>query len=275
MLPSLKHVWQWPVSLDALLVFIERAHSPVSCFIELIRSCRVQYGLRGLHGGWELSQCQGMRNFTDLPPEPSIALAPFTDRLRLAVPAYLTRFKGSSRERTESDLRCYLAWCAGRRLDPLAAQRLHLELYIRWVQEIRRFKPSTVPRRFSVAAGFYRTCVVDGVLEHSPAESGTWTGRGPLPGPHRQRPPGDGHLAEPRHHHLAPGRPCQHRCCPALSRSSPRPVTTDDHEVLNDSAEDLATLCPQSAVALISAVARPWVKVLIVEPSASPWLGVI
>jgi len=25
-------------------------------------------------------------------------------------------------------------------------------------------------RRFSVAAGFYRTCVIDGVLEHSPAE---------------------------------------------------------------------------------------------------------
>jgi integrase len=28
----------------------------------------------------------------------------------------------------------------------------------------------TVSRRFSVAAGFYRTCVIDGVLEHSPAE---------------------------------------------------------------------------------------------------------
>jgi site-specific recombinase XerD len=38
------------------------------------------------------------------------------------------------------------------------------------MQEMRRFKPSTVSRRFSVAAGFYRTCVIDGVLEHSPAE---------------------------------------------------------------------------------------------------------
>ena len=38
------------------------------------------------------------------------------------------------------------------------------------MQEIRRFKPSTVSRRFSVAAGFYRTCVIDGILEHSPAE---------------------------------------------------------------------------------------------------------
>ena len=84
--------------------------------------------------------------------------------------AYLARFKGSSREHTESDLRCYLAWCAERHLDPLAAHRPHLELYIRWMQEIRRFRPSTVSRRFSVTAGFYRTCVIDGILEHSPAE---------------------------------------------------------------------------------------------------------
>ena len=72
------------------------------------------------------------------------------------------------RVHTDSDLRCYLSWCAGRGLDPLTARRPHLELYIRWMQEVRRFKPSTVPRRFSVVAGFYRTCVIDGALEHSP-----------------------------------------------------------------------------------------------------------
>jgi site-specific recombinase XerD len=110
-----------------------------------------------------------MMNFTDLASLPSDRLVPFTDQLRLAVAAYLARFKGSSREHTESELRC-LAWCAERGLDPLAARRPHLELYIRWMQKIRRFKPSTVSRRFSVAAGFYRTCVIDGLLEHSPAE---------------------------------------------------------------------------------------------------------
>ena len=38
------------------------------------------------------------------------------------------------------------------------------------MQEIGRYKPSTVSRRLSVVAGFYRTCVIDGLLEHSPAE---------------------------------------------------------------------------------------------------------
>ena len=111
-----------------------------------------------------------MMTFTDLPSVPFDHPAPFTDPLRLALAAYLARFTGSSREHTESDLRCYLSWCAERGLDPLAARRPHLELYIRWMQEIRRFKPSTVSRRFSVVAGFYRTCVIDGLLEHSPAE---------------------------------------------------------------------------------------------------------
>ena len=111
-----------------------------------------------------------MMTFTALPSVPSDPPGPFTDQLRLAVAAYLARFKGSSREHTESDLRCFLAWCAERGLDPLAARRPHLELYMRWMQEVRRFKPSTVSRRLSVVAGFYRTCVIDGVLEHSPAE---------------------------------------------------------------------------------------------------------
>ena len=115
-------------------------------------------------------QCQRMPNFTDLASVPFDPPGPFTDRLRLAVAAYLARFRGSSRRCTESDLRCYLAWCAGHGLDPLAAQRPRLELYLRSMQEIRQLKPSTVSRRFSVAAGLYRTCVIDGILEHSPAE---------------------------------------------------------------------------------------------------------
>jgi site-specific recombinase XerD len=90
--------------------------------------------------------------------------------LRLAVAAYLARFKGESRIHTESDLRGYLVWCERRGLDPLAAGRPHVELYVRWLQEVRRHQPSTVSRRLSVVTGFYRTCVIDGVLEHSPAE---------------------------------------------------------------------------------------------------------
>src|ERR1022692_28871 len=110
-----------------------------------------------------------MTHFSDSVPVPSSHITE-PDQLHLAAAAYLARCTGTSRDLTESDLRCHLTWCASRGLSPVAAQRVRLELYIRWTQEIRRFKPFTVSRRFSVAAGFYRTCVIDGLLEHSPAE---------------------------------------------------------------------------------------------------------
>ena len=98
-------------------------------------------------GARDGAQRLGMMNFPDSASVSSNDPALFTDQLRLAVAAYLARFTGSSREHTESDLRCYLGWCAERDLDPLAARRPHLELYIRWMQEIRHFKPSTVSQR--------------------------------------------------------------------------------------------------------------------------------
>ena len=97
-------------------------------------------------------------------------LPPDSDTLRRAVAAYHARFKGQSRLHTECDLRVYLTWCRSHDLEPLAAQRPHLELYIRWMQEARRYKPSTVSRRIAIVAGFYRTCVIDTVLARSPAE---------------------------------------------------------------------------------------------------------
>ena len=113
-----------------------------------------------------------------VPPAGAGDLVADVDLLRLAVAAYLARFKGVSRSHTESDLRCFLTWCAARELDPLIAQRAHIELYVRWMQEIRKFQPSTVSRRLSVVCGFYRTCVLDTVLPASPAEH---VRRPPLP----------------------------------------------------------------------------------------------
>lgn len=81
--------------------------------------------------------------------------------LRAAAAAYLGRYRGQSRLHTSSDLYIYLRWCTSQHLDPLAAARADVEGYVRWLQEVRRFQPSTVSRRLSVVVGFYRTCVID------------------------------------------------------------------------------------------------------------------
>jgi hypothetical protein len=128
-------------------------------------------------------------HYNELVPAQADALVPHADRLRLAVAAYLARFKGTSRDHTDSDLRCYLAWCAERSLDPFLARRPHLELYIRWMQEARRFKLVPLPPAVGRA--------VDRAADHSnsgpvlsTATARGWTGmppRGGSGGSPRQR----------------------------------------------------------------------------------------
>jgi integrase/recombinase XerD len=38
------------------------------------------------------------------------------------------------------------------------------------MEEQRRYRPATVSRRLSIIIGFYRCCVIDGVIDHSPAD---------------------------------------------------------------------------------------------------------
>ncbi len=97
--------------------------------------------------------------------------------LPVAVAAHLDRYHGTSRTHVASDLNIYLRWCTDRGLHPLTAARVDVERYVRWMQQTRRFQPSTVCRRLAVVAGFYRTCVIDGVVDHSPAE---YVGRPPV-----------------------------------------------------------------------------------------------
>jgi integrase/recombinase XerD len=89
--------------------------------------------------------------------------------LQVASTAYLGRYRGQTRIHTESDLRVFLRWCTGMDLDPLTAVRADIERYVRWLQDIRCYQPSTVSRRLSVVVGFYRVCVIDQILPHSPA----------------------------------------------------------------------------------------------------------
>ncbi len=63
--------------------------------------------------------------------------------LRAAVSAYLGRYRGETRLHTESDLRVFLRWCNDQDLDPLAAVRVDIERYLRWMQDVRRYQPST------------------------------------------------------------------------------------------------------------------------------------
>jgi site-specific recombinase XerD len=99
------------------------------------------------------------------------SVAPDQRVLWAAVAAYLGRYRGQSRLHTGSDLKTFLTWCAGQDRYPLRVSRVDIERYVRWMQEVRCYQPSTVSRRLSVVVGFYRVCVIDQVLPYSPADS--------------------------------------------------------------------------------------------------------
>jgi integrase/recombinase XerD len=59
---------------------------------------------------------------------------------------------------------------ADQSVDPLGAVRADIERYVRWLQDVRWYQPSTVSRRLSVVVGFYRVCVIDQIMPYSPAD---------------------------------------------------------------------------------------------------------
>jgi integrase/recombinase XerD len=122
-------------------------------------------------------ECGGVRPRRDAPSGmttfsvPNRALGADDEQLlRAAVAAYPGRYRGESRVHTGSDLKVFVTWCSDHHLDPLNVGRAEIERYVRWLQDVRCYQPSTVSRRLSVVVGFYRVCVIDQILAHSPAD---------------------------------------------------------------------------------------------------------
>jgi integrase/recombinase XerD len=51
----------------------------------------------------------------------------------------LARYKGLTRQHAECDLRAFLDWALDHDLHPLEVRRPHIELYLNWMQEVRRY----------------------------------------------------------------------------------------------------------------------------------------
>ena len=94
---------------------------------------------------------------------------PLFDEARLAIASFLARYSGATRVTTPRISGNWFAWCHEHHLAVFGARRGHLELWAR-MQEDAGLARSTVSRRLSTVAGFYRFAAIDGIIEHSPAE---------------------------------------------------------------------------------------------------------
>jgi Phage integrase, N-terminal SAM-like domain len=113
---------------------------------------------------------------------PSTALATiqpaFTDPERLALAGYLAGYRGLTREACALDLRQFTGWCRSHSLSLFSVRRADSESFARQLEANGRGR-TTVTRRLSTIAGFYRYAVEEELLDHSPAAR--W--RRALPGP--------------------------------------------------------------------------------------------
>jgi integrase/recombinase XerD len=102
----------------------------------------------------------------------STALVPvqpvFTDAERLALADYLAGYRGLTREAYTLDLRQFTGWCRTRSLALFAVRRADIETFARELEARGRAR-TTVTRRLSTIAGFYRYAVEEELLDHSPA----------------------------------------------------------------------------------------------------------
>jgi Phage integrase, N-terminal SAM-like domain len=101
---------------------------------------------------------------------PSTALATiqpaFSDAERLALAGFLAGYRGLTREAYALDLRQFTTWCRVRSLTLFAVRRADIESFARELEARGRAR-TTVTRRLSTIAGFFKYAVEEELLDHS------------------------------------------------------------------------------------------------------------
>ena len=95
-------------------------------------------------------------------------LATLTD-LERAFFGYLADYKGGTRDGYERHLQNYFTWCQLHQVDPLAADRTILALYVRYLDEERGLRGSSVSSYMSAVKGFYKWSFQEGYIDRDPA----------------------------------------------------------------------------------------------------------
>lgn len=95
---------------------------------------------------------------------------PREDRAAALAQRFLLAYSGHTRRAYARDLTDWFTWCAALGIDPLDANRAAVDGYRRHLDETRRAKPTTIARRLSTLAGYYRYATAENVLSSSPLD---------------------------------------------------------------------------------------------------------
>lgn len=90
------------------------------------------------------------------------------DPFEFAARGFLAAYKARTLEAYTGDLKNYFGWCTDHQLPPLQALRPHLELYIRWMEQVP-YSSATIGRRFNTVALFYGYATDEEIIARNPA----------------------------------------------------------------------------------------------------------
>lgn len=91
-----------------------------------------------------------------------------TTPAELLAGGFLARYPARTRSQYRIHLRHWFEWTAATGLDPLQAQRAHIEMWGRHLSEDLDRKPRTVAAKLNTICGFYKFAHLDGHLAHDP-----------------------------------------------------------------------------------------------------------
>lgn len=95
------------------------------------------------------------------------------DRAELVAATFLVTFPENTRRGYQASLRTWFRWCAAMNVDPLEAQRAHIELWMRELAEkgnrfavrgVKPLMPATVGGMVNAVVGFYKLAHRDGYI---------------------------------------------------------------------------------------------------------------
>lgn len=81
---------------------------------------------------------------------------------------FLADYEGKTRDAYEYHLQGWITWCERHRIEPLAADRTHVALYVRHLSEERGLRGSTVNTCITPIKGMYRWAMLEGFIDRDP-----------------------------------------------------------------------------------------------------------
>jgi len=105
---------------------------------------------------------------TTVPARHADTVGPTVEQIVLA--GFLAAYREPTRSHHEVNLKGWFAWCYQRGITPVTAERAHIEVYARELEELRGLKVSTVCNKLASINRFYHFAMIDHYINVNPAE---------------------------------------------------------------------------------------------------------